>query len=188
MGSWDRVRWTEAGQIAELLGWERGLGADAHAKPEDYCAALRRAGRLHDAVFFLSQALPRYETVAWAARSVRDLTPKGPHSGPEIEALKTTLLWVQDPSEARRRAAWDAAARMPRHSPERLVALAAFFSGGSIAPPDCPPVPAPREAAGRLAAGAVLVAAIRTRDPTAAMIAALDTGTEIAERGLDAAA
>ena len=186
--SWNRVKWTEAGQIAERLEWKEPLGADATTPPEAYFATLRQAGRLNDAVFFLGQALPRFETVAWAARAVRDLrvTPLPP--GPDAEALKATLLWVQDPSENRRRTAFDAAGKAPDTSAERLAAFAAFFSGGSIAPPDCPAVQAPPDAAGRFAAVAVVVAAIHSGDEAGALTRALDAGALIAQQGLGAAA
>jgi len=187
MTDWKQVKWTEAAQIADLLGWTESLGPAARSTPADYFAGLRDAGRLSDAVLFLSQALPRYETVAWAARAVRDLGSKPPPAGPAADALKATLLWVQDPSDGRRRAAFEAAGRLRQTSPERLAALAAFFSGGSIAPADSPAAPPAKEAAGRFAAGAVLLAAIRSGDRDAALARILDAGVSIAEGGLDAA-
>ena len=65
------------------------------------------------------------------------------------------------------------------------TALAAFFSGGSIAPADCTPLPAPREAAGRFAAGAVLVAAAGSGDIAAAHEACLEAGHALASHGLE---
>ena len=73
-------------------------------------------------------------------------------------------------------------------SPERMAALAAFFSGGSIAPPDLQPVHAPRETTNRFAAAAVLVAAARSADMNGALAKALDAGAVIATRGLEPAA
>lgn len=186
MNGWTRVKWTEAGQITDLLKWAPAPDETARMAPQAFCARLREAGRLADAVSFLGQALPRFETVGWGARAVRDLRPGGRLEGPEGEALKAALLWLQDPSEPRRRAAWEAAQGARDDAPERLAALAAFFSGGSITPPDCPPVPAPKEAAGRFAAGAVLMAALKSDDPTGALAAALDAGEAIASRGLEA--
>jgi len=185
--SWKKVKWSEAGQIAEMLDSEADLGEDARAKPKDYFIKLREQEKLNDATFFLGQALPRFETVAWAARAVRDLRESPLKPGPDADALKATLLWVQDPSDLRRRAAFDAANRVKNASAERLVALAAFFSGGSITPADVAPVPAPREAAGRFSAGAVLLAAIATKDMTAALNKALDAGSDMADQGAGAA-
>ena len=185
--SWNRVKWTEAAQVAALLDDEADLGEDAHAAPKIYFEKLRGGGQLDEATFFLGQALPRFETVVWAARTVRDLRETPLKPGPDAEALKAALLWVQDPSDTRRRAAFEAANRVKGASAERLVAMAAFFSGGSITPADVPPVPAPKEAAGRFSAGAVLLAAIATKNKAAALNKALDTGSDIAEQGVGAA-
>lgn len=180
MVRWTRVKWTEAQQVTEQLDWPADAGAAAH--PEAYFETLRRDGRLHDAACFLAQALPRHEAVAWAARAVRDL---GASARPgEAEALKAALLWVQDPSETRRRAAWSASEQAPDDSPERFAALAAFFSGGSIAPPDCAPVPAPRDTAARFAAAAVTLAAVRSGDPDGGLARALDAGDSLAASGV----
>jgi hypothetical protein len=187
MAAWTRVKWTEAAQVAELLGWDRGLEGLARASPEAYFALLRRTGRLEDAAFFIGQALPRYETVTWAARVVRDLRPSSVAPGPEADALKATLLWVQDPSDARRRAAFEAANRIRHPGPERLAALAAFFSGGSITPPEAPAVQAPKEIAGRFAAGAVLLAAVEG-DRVASLAKALDAAALMAALGAEATA
>jgi hypothetical protein len=190
MNSWSRVKWTEAGQVAELLGWDEPLGERGSLAPQAFFESLKAEGRLSDAAFFLGQALPRFETVAWAARAVRDLRAAQPveRPAPDRDALKAALLWIQDPSEPRRRAAGDAAEAAADDSAERLAALAVFFSGGSIAPPDCEPVPAPREAAGQLAATAVVVAAMGAAPDEAdrALASALAAGAQVAERGVSA--
>ncbi|HWA61609.1 MAG TPA: hypothetical protein VG939_09545, partial [Caulobacteraceae bacterium] len=180
MASWDRVRWTEAGQIAELLGWPAPSPEDGRSPPQAFFARLRADGRLHDAAFFLGQALPRFETVAWAAGTVRSFKPAGQDRD---EALDAALAWLNDPSEANRRTAYEAAGRAPQASPGRLAALAAFFSGGSMSPEGQPPVPAPRDAAGRFAAGAVLLASIQSSDQTASLTHALDQGETLAAKG-----
>lgn len=173
------MKWTEAGQVTAVLGWKDAAGdpppGDA---PRAYFDALRAAGRDSDAVEFLSQALPRWEAVAWAARSVRDLG--SPADEADARALKAALLWVQDPSEERRRAAQEAAEGAEPDSPARLAALAAFYSGGSIAPADADVLPAPRDAAGRFAAGAILTAAARADDMDAALASSLGAGAAIA--------
>jgi hypothetical protein len=187
MTAWTRVKWTEAAQVAELLGWDKELDGLARASPEAFFARLRRLGRLEDAVFFVGQALPRYETVTWAVRTVRDLRPGPALPGPDADALKATLLWVQDPSDARRRAAFEAANRISKPSAERMAALAVFFSGGSITPPDAPAVQAPKEIAGRFASGAVLLAASEG-DRQAGLEKALDAAVLMAQSGPDGGA
>jgi hypothetical protein len=176
MGRWTQVRWTEAGQVTALLGWPRSA-EDAKA-PEVFFDDLRAQGRDDEAAMFLGQALPRFEVVSWAARTVRDLTPV--ERSPDGDALKAALLWLQDPSEIRRRAAFDAAQLAGDTAPQRLCALAVFFSGGSLAPENLQPVPAPKEVAGRFAAGAVLAAASASGRRTEALEQALKLGEALA--------
>jgi hypothetical protein len=184
---WRRVKWTEARQVSAILEWpEEDPPAPLTSAPREFFMALRGAGRDADAVAFLGQALPRLEAVAWGARSVRDIREGLPTGSAEAAALKAALLWVQDPSESRRRACFEAAMAADGASAEALAAMAAFYSGGSVAPPDNPPVPAPKDAAGRFASGAVLVAAAGAPDMAAALARALDAGEALASGGLKA--
>ena len=189
MAEWSRVKWSQAQQVLTVLGHEGEPGDDVGAPPQVYFDTLVAAGRLHEAVQFLAQALPRHEAVAWAARSVNSLKSQGGGSvstqaAENAEALKAALLWVQDPSEPRRRKAFAAAELCTDNSGERLAAMAAFFSGGSIAPVDCQPVVAPRDAAGRFAAGAILVAAGGGAPASIALRACLQEGAVLAANGL----
>jgi hypothetical protein len=177
MRRWSHVKWTEAGQVAAVLGWPPSQ--DDRRAPEDLFDALRAAGRDDEAAMFLGQALPRYEAVAWATRAVRDLVPAD-QGGPDGEALKAALLWLQDPSESRRRAAFEAAQRAGDSSPQRYCALAVFFSGGSMAPDNLQPVPPPKDIAGKFAAGAVLLAASATRRRSEALAGAFGLGEALA--------
>jgi hypothetical protein len=193
MTEWSRVKWSQAQQVLSVLGHEGEPGDDVGAPPKAYFDSLVEAGRLHEAVQFLAQALPRHEAVAWAARSVNSLKDQaGPPASARVvenaDALKAALLWVQDPSEPRRRKAFAAAELCGDNSGERLAAMAVFFSGGSIAPPDCQPVVAPRDAAGRFAAGAILVAAGGGAQGSSALRACLVEGAALATHGLRGAA
>jgi hypothetical protein len=183
MARWTKVKWTEAAQIAEQLNWPDDARSGAGVPPSTYFARLRAQGRVRDAAQFLGQALGRFEAVVWATRVVRE---NQDGDEPQEEALKAAIQWTRNPSEAHRRAAYDAAGHARRESPSRLAALAAFFSGGSMSPDGQPPVPAPRDAAGRLAAGAVLMAAIQSKDRRASLDLALDQGDALASGTLEA--
>jgi hypothetical protein len=187
MRTWKHVRWTEARQVTDLLGWPAEPGDKARVAPEVFFKDLIEAGRLTDAAFFLGQALPRFETVAWAARAVRDLAPEPTLPEAEVDALRAALLWVQDPSDARRRASFEAAGKVREACPARIAALAVYFSGGSITPDEAPQTQPPKEMAGRLAAGAVLLAAAKSGQMQAALTRALGDGARIAEKGIAAA-
>src|SRR5580704_5703340 len=134
MTDWTRVKWSEAGQVIELLDWAAPTEEVGRTSPERYFQDLRKASRVEDATFFLGMALPRQETVGWAARSVRDLTEGRERPRADVDALKAALLWVQDPSEPRRRAALEGAQLAHHACAERLTAMAVFLSGGSLAP------------------------------------------------------
>jgi hypothetical protein len=188
MANWTRVKWSEALQVLEVLGPAREPAEAADAlPPQAYFEHLRHTGRRPAAARFLGQALPRLEAVAWAARAVRDLSPQTADRGsPEARALRAALLWVSDPTETRRRAAFEVANQARSGSPEHLAAMAVFFSGGSIAPENVHALMPSRDAAGRFAAVAVITAAARTGAPNAAMDHALDLGVGIASQGLEA--
>lgn len=167
--SWPRTIWAQARQINALLHWPDMPGDDA--SPERFFEWLRAEGKPGEAALFLGQALPRFEAVLWAADvSAAFATPA------EADAMAAVRAWLANPTEAHRRAAGDAALRGPPATPATLAASAIFHSGGSIAPPDKPPVAPPRHVAGRLAAIAVLTAG---RD---ALDQALDQGAALARR------
>src|SRR6185312_10407306 len=132
MSEWTRVKWTEAGQVVALGSEDAPEEKEWSLGPSAYFIHLRAQARRTDAIKFLALALPRLEAVAWAARTVRD-TKKSVEARPhEVRALRSALLWVSDPRENRRRAAWEAAQECAPASAERLVAMGAFCSGGSI--------------------------------------------------------
>jgi len=185
MSEWTRVKWSEAAQVIELLDWASPSPEVGRAPPQAYFEDLRKASRLEDAVFFLGLALPRHETVVWAARAVRDISEGRQRSRADADALKTALLWVQDPSEPRRRAAWEASKLAHPACAERLTAMAVFLSGGSMAPDNMQAVPPPNDVAGRMAAGAILVAAAKGSDRIVAINRALDEGDAIARWGVN---
>jgi hypothetical protein len=187
MGRWTNVRWTEAGQLAPALGLKRLPPDEAKLSPADYVAKLRRENRLPQAVQALAAALPRFDAVAWAVRAVRDLPVETPRDEEQAAALRAALLWLQDTSEGRRRAAQAAAELTGDSGPEHLAAMAVFYSGGSIAAEGAVPLPAPKETAGRFAAAAVTMAASQCADMRAALDRALDWGERVAEGSADAA-
>lgn len=176
MRRWKQVKWAEAGQVSAILGWPKS-NHDADP-PETVFDRLIEEGREDDAALFLGQALPRFEAVAWAARTVQELVPTP--SAQDAEALKATLLWLQDPSDGRRRAAFAVAEQFRGGSPQRQCALAVFFSGGSIAPVDVEPVLPPKDTVGAFAAGAVLTAATASGRHAESLRSALALGDAIA--------
>jgi hypothetical protein len=99
--------------------------------------------------------LPKREAVWWACQCVR------PASGAAASAIQAAEAWVAEPSEARRRAAQPAAEAAGVGTPAGCAALAAFFSGGSLAPPDLTAVPPADDLTETCVAGALDLAAVQ---------------------------
>ena len=183
MSGWDQVRWTEARQIAALTGADEDELPEAGIEPRAHWQARRQAGALEEAVGFLGHALPRFEALAWAGRILEEEARDRTLRPRDRQALDYALRWVGDPNDDRRRAAMEAADEASERSPERLLAMAVFFSGGSISQPDLPPILPPPEAAGRLAANAIALAAHRSGDAPGVFARALDMGDRVATGG-----
>lgn len=111
-----------------------------------------------DALKLVAHALEKRSSVEWACRCVR--TASGENLSPvETAALTAAEAWVADPSEERRREA-GAAAENAKQVAAGWTAMAAFWSGGSMAPPHAPVVPPGPTLTGHAASGAVMLAAV----------------------------
>ncbi len=141
--------------------------AAAQVTPEAYLAALQDHELPLDALRFLAQALPERDRVRWAARCVRS-TSGDALDASDAEALRLAEAWVDNPSEDARRAAHASAEAREFVSAASWVAMAVFWSDGSMAPPQAPVVPADPAYAGQAAAGAVMLAAVAAAPEKAA--------------------
>ena len=182
MGAWSQVKWTQAGQIADLIDASSEVG-DLEASPETGYQVLRTKGDLKLAVRYLAQALPRFEAAAWVTNLLDDRSRSTSLGASERQALDRAMRWVEEPTDEYRRATFEAGSRAPADSPERLLASAVFMSGGSISEAELPAVQPAQQVCGQLAAAARLVAAYRSNDPAAALIAACDLGEKVAAEG-----
>ncbi len=125
-------------------------GESAQARLEKFDEAA-----LHlDAIKLLAGALPKRECVHWALTCAREATPK---QAPAVQqaALDATARWTVDPSDANRRAAGDASELAKLRNAAGCTALAAFMSGGSLAPVELTPVPPPEHLCAVMASVAI---------------------------------
>ena len=159
---------------------------DPGVTPQDYYRNAREREDLETAVLFLGHALPRYEGAAWAAHRLGEMAASCSLGQADRQALDHSLRWVGEPSEEHRRAAFRAHETATDGGPERLLSLAVFMTGGSLAPADLPPVLPEPALSGRLAACALIVAAHRSGDARTALLRSLELGEKVAARGLDA--
>jgi hypothetical protein len=166
------------------------LSAEAEAllaratTPAAYLGALIEAGLETDALRFLAFALPKREAVWWACLAARDALAAD--NRPEVAAcLEAVEAWVYRPDEEKRRQTFPLAEAVGFETPAGYAALAAFWSGGSIAPPDAPEVSPDPALTPTMAGAAVLLAAVKP-DPLKAPAKhrlAIARGIDIANGG-----
>lgn len=133
---------------------------DGCAQPSLAVDCLARAGLLIEAARVCSHALPPRERVWWATRCVRATAPAEIPVADQ-QACRLSEDWVRRPKDETRRAAMEAAQVTGFASAEAWVAVAAFWSGDSMAPPDQPKVPPAPHLAGTAVVGAVILASVR---------------------------
>lgn len=135
--------------------------------PAGYLDLLMQEALFSDAVTFLARALPKRESTWWAclcARRVLGETAAEPLS----KAVEAAERWVYEPTEDHRRESYAAAQATGFDHPASWAAMAAFWSGGSMAPPGVPAVPPGDDLTGKAVAGAVMLAAVQTQPELAA--------------------
>lgn len=142
-----------------------GLGDEARAllrpddKPKAYLERLLEAGHASDVVRFLAYVLPRREAVWWVWVCARKAAGSHP-AAPVKQALEAVERWIMQPSDATRRAAFEAAEAADIGTPAGSAGLAVFFSGGSIAPPSVSEVPPPDGMTAKAVVNGITFAAI----------------------------
>lgn len=153
------------GDKASAVAREIPLSDDARAlltseqTPDQFLAAIDNRHLHADAIHFLSRWLSSRDAVWWACLCVWHTRRPGPTSKVEEEALQSALRWVVEPNERHRRAAEFAGSLAGLGTPAGCVAMAVFWSGGSISLPNLPVVEAPKDAASTTIAQAVLFSA-----------------------------
>jgi len=127
--------------------------------PLEFVALLMEKALYPDAVRFIAHALPKREAVWWGWVCARRAAGDNPQ--PKIKAaLDATEKWIAQPSEDNRRGAMAAAQKAELGTAAGCAGLAAFFSGGSLAPPEAPVVPPGEFLTAKAVSGAVIFAAV----------------------------
>lgn len=138
--------------------------------PAEFFDALVAEKQWPEAVRLLAHLMSKREAVAWAADCARQALPAEPaEPAPKaLAALEAAEAWVKEASEENRRAAQAASEAAGLEHPAACAALAAFFSGGSIAPPNVPAVPPGEFLTAHAVAGGVLMAGVASEPEKAA--------------------
>ncbi len=108
--------------------------------PEAYLDRLIAQELFPDGLRFVAGWLPKPDAVRWACRCVQGLLGEQLTDG-EKRAFDAALCWGAEPTEENRRAAEAAAEKNQFNGPASWLALGAFWSGGSLAPPQLPEAP-----------------------------------------------
>jgi predicted component of type VI protein secretion system len=152
----------EVCQLFELDDPAKGLLDDKQSTRQFYTLLVKE--KLYpDAVRLLAHALPKREAIWWTARCVRAALGDTEPSRTDRNALEAAERWVVEPDEKNRRAAQPAAEATNYETACGWLAAGAFWSGGSMAPPDMPDVP-PKETLTPQAA-VVAISLTATADP-----------------------
>ncbi|MDP4025125.1 hypothetical protein Q8W71_21065 [Methylobacterium sp. NEAU 140] len=146
--------------------------------PQGFLSVLIGGRHFADAIRFLAHALPAREGVWWACV----VAGRAPLSEGEGVCLDRAEAWVYEPTDARRRVCLPAAEALAFKGAAAYAALAAFWSGGSLAPEGMAEVP-PHPDLAAIGVGASLLLAAAAGDP----LRADDTFREILVRGIDIA-
>ncbi|QDV42146.1 FHA domain protein [Stieleria neptunia] len=126
--------------------------------PEEFFQVLTDNQLFADAIRILSLYLPKRQAIYWAYRAVDDVFPRD-LIGDERTALDVTMAWLKDPSEENRRAAMAIAEKLEFANAPSLVAAAACWSEGSMAPAEFDEVPPDPNLTAQMAAAAMTMTA-----------------------------
>jgi hypothetical protein len=151
--------------------------------PQGYLSLLVDGEHIGDAVRFLAFALPVREGVWWACVVAQNSLDG--LSEIDRKCLEGAAGWVYEPDEGRRRACMRSAEAAKFEGSAAYAALAAFWSGGSIAPEGMPEAP-PDPSLGPIGVGASVLLSITAGDPgrlNRRFEDAIARGTDIANGG-----
>jgi len=155
---------TNAATAAEIcdrfdVGEEARRLLNDQLTPRQYADRLIEHEHYADAVRFVSHAMPKRHAVQWACTCTRSVL-KGELSPQHANSLAAAEAWAEDPSEENRRPALPAAEAAGLDSPAGCAAAAAFFSGGSLGPPNVPPIPPEEHLTAQAVSGAVMMSTV----------------------------
>lgn len=146
--------------------------------------ALQGTGFLLEAARLIAHALRKREAVWWACMCAVHTAPAD-LSDADRAAREAAELWVRQQTDQTRRAAMDRAQATGFDTPEAWAAVAAFWSGDSMAPEGQNAVPPAPHLTGTAVAGAIALASVRGNvlRRTVRLTRFLESGRNIAAGG-----
>lgn len=128
--------------------------------PQDFVRCLRDKGLAGDALTVLPHLLPHRVAIWWGCLCVWD-AHRLQASEPHLLAMEAIVRWVHLPSEPHRRTCEHFGRALGMNISPGALAMAAFWSGGSMSAPGMPHVPPPAGLAAQVVAGALHLAAVQ---------------------------
>ena len=156
--------------------------AAADKTGEELIDALVAEQQYPEALRLRAYLLPKRAAVWWGCVCVREDVQE-PLDVEQAVALEAAIAWVADPQEDRRRECDRLAEAAASPGPGVLLARSAFWSEGSITPPDAPETPADERLTCQGVAAALIIAAY-LGDPAeveSRMLAFFEKGIAVAE-------
>lgn len=179
----NRLRFNTARELFETFptASEDMMAGPADQPSLDFLRDLLATATPEDAVTFCAYLLPRRVAVWWGHQCLINL-PEG-LVGQDSGLLASAEDWVREPEEERRYAALDAGMAAPIKTPGAWIALAAGWSGGSMAPSGMAPVVPPAHLTARAVNAAVLSALARVplKQRAAVLSACVSMGIKMTE-------
>jgi len=147
----------ELSETADLSGVARALVKD-ESTPSGYLEELEKQELYPDAVRFLAFKLATDAGIKWASACIKELrSPEGKKE--KDEAFEAADAWIKTPTDQTRFAAKEAGGKATKGE-SKLLAMAVFMSGGSLAPAGAPETPPPKYSAQKMIAGSVQVTVV----------------------------
>lgn len=133
-------------------------GAAAPAQPttaSEFAGSLLSEGLHPETVRLVAATMDQKAAIEWACACAKTME-RPARNAKQDAALAAAEKWLKEPSDDNRRTAKELAEAAGLGTPEGAVAMAVFFSGGSLTPKGVQEVPPPAYACQKIAAGSVV--------------------------------
>jgi hypothetical protein len=160
----DEVAKAPVSPLQQLCGRAK-LGDEAttlltdESTTKEFIGLLIEKELFRDAIRLVAYLLPKREAIGWGCLCMRHiLASQTDKPLPNVQVAAER--WVSAPNEENRWAAKEIADTEDPKTPSGLLAMAAFFAGPSMAPPNLQAVPPPDHATSDIVSAAVFLAGV----------------------------